>query len=256
MADIIVVKNLSRTFGKFIAVNNISFIVPQGRIFGLLGPNGAGKTTLIRILTATLSPSSGYASVCSYDVTKYPEEVRSHEGYMSQIFTLYKDLTVDENLKFFGSIYGLHGKKREKRITFLLNQFALESFRKRLAGELSGGLRQRLALAVALIHDPPLLILDEPTAGVDPHLRKNLWSLFNDLKKDGKTFLISTHYMDEAHYCDVLALMYQGMIIFIGSEHEIKSVYATESNLLQDNLDRINFEDAFIGLTTQKKQNV
>ena len=256
MADIITVKNLTRSFGKFIAVNNISLTVPEGKIFGLLGPNGAGKTTFIRILTATLGPSSGYASVCSYDVTKYPEKVRSHEGYMSQAFTLYKDLTVDENLKFFGSIYGLHGEKQQKRITYLLDQLALEPFRKRLAGELSGGLRQRLALAIALIHDPPLLILDEPTAGVDPHLRKNLWAMFNKLKNLGKTFLISTHYMDEARYCDILALMYHGMIIYIGTEYEIKSAYASKNHLSQDAINTINFEDAFIGLTTQKTIDV
>jgi ABC-2 type transport system ATP-binding protein len=216
------VKDLVKTFGSFVAVDHVSFQVSRGEIFGFLGPNGAGKSTTIRILCGLLRPTSGEASVYRYDVAGDPESIRRNIGYMSQRFSLYDDLEVEENIEFFNGIYGVPKERRAERKEYVLKMAGLESRRDSMTRLLSGGWKQRLALGCAILHEPPILFLDEPTSGVDPIARRDFWDLIHQLSQSGHTVFVSTHYMDEAEYCHRLALMYRGRIIALGQPQELK----------------------------------
>ena len=214
--------DLSRHFGSFTAVDNINFYVPKGEIFGLLGPNGAGKTTTIRMLCGIIRPSAGNASVLGFDIRKDAEEIKKNIGYMSQKFSLYDDLTAIENLNFYASIYGVPKSDRSKRIQNLIDQSGLRGVEKELTSSLSGAWRQRLALACAIAHKPPMLFLDEATAGVDPLSRREFWDLIYEMASEGISILATTHYMDEAEYCNTIGMMYQAQMIALASPDTLK----------------------------------
>jgi ABC-2 type transport system ATP-binding protein len=216
-------ENLTKSFGKFCAVNGVTFDVRRGSIFGFLGPNGAGKTTTMRMLLGLLSPSSGKAEVLGYNVAHQPRAVKKRIGYMSQRFSLYDDLTVGENLRFYGRTYGLDNHRLNERIQFVLEMAGLVGRDRVRARELSGGWRQRLALGTAILHEPELVFLDEPTAGVDPVSRRSFWELLYKLAAGGTTIFVTTHYMDEAEQCKELAFIHAGKIVAQGSPAEIKS---------------------------------
>jgi ABC-2 type transport system ATP-binding protein len=216
------IRNLVKRFGDFVAVNNVTLDVAQGEIFGFLGPNGAGKSTTIRVLCGLLAPTSGSATVAGFDVAKQPEEVRQNIGYMSQKFSLYDDLSVEENIEFFGGIYGVPPAKLRERRDSVLRMAGLEDQRARRTGLLAGGWKQRLALGCAILHEPPILFLDEPTSGVDPMARRDFWDLIYQLSAAGHTVFVTTHYMDEAEYCHRVALMGAGRVIALGSPEELK----------------------------------
>jgi len=220
--NVVQTSGLTKKFGSLVAVDHMDLSVESGEIFGFLGPNGAGKTTTVRILCGLMMPTSGTATVVGHDVVTEPEEVKQRIGYMPQAYGLYDDLTVDENLEFFGSIYRVPRDERRKRADEILQLVRLEEFRKHYAGQLSGGMKRRVSLAVSLIHNPELLILDEPTAGIDPPLRRIFWQYFRELNKRGVTFFINTHYMDEAELCDRLALISYGRLVSLGSPTELK----------------------------------
>jgi len=216
------VAGLTKKFGDFVAVNNITFNVPRGEIFGFLGPNGAGKTTTIRMLLGLLAPTAGTANVVGFDVVKESEAARRRIGYMSQKFSLYNDLTVEENLNFYGGVYGVRGKKLRQRKKYILEMAGLLGRERELTRNLSGGWKQRLALGVAIIHRPEVLFLDEPTAGVDPISRRAFWELIYDLAEENTTILVTTHYMDEAEHCQDLAFIQRGNLVAKGPPEEIK----------------------------------
>jgi ABC-2 type transport system ATP-binding protein len=216
------VRDLVKRFGEFVAVDRVSFQVRRGEIFGFLGPNGAGKSTTIKILCGLLAPSSGTAMVGGCDVAADPERVRQQIGYMSQKFSLYDDLTVEENLEFFGGIYGVPASRIREREEFVLRMADLEGQRRRMTRELAGGWKQRLALGCAILHEPPILFLDEPTSGVDPIARREFWDLIYQLSERGHTVFVTTHYMDEAEYCHRLALMYKGRIVAMDTPEALK----------------------------------
>jgi ABC-2 type transport system ATP-binding protein len=216
------IHDLVKTFGSFVAVDHVSLQVPKGEIFGFLGPNGAGKSTTIRMLCGLLTPTSGTASVNGLDVATQPEEIRKNIGYMSQKFSLYDDLTVDENIDFFAGMYGVPHELRAQRKQYVLEMANLMGRHDAMTRTLSGGWKQRLALGCAILHDPPILFLDEPTSGVDPIARRAFWGLIHDLSKTGHTVFVSTHYMDEAEYCHRIALMYRGKVIALGTPAELK----------------------------------
>lgn len=216
------ISGLTKKFGDFIAVDHLDLKIYKGEIFGLLGPNGAGKTTTIRMLCGLMAPTEGSIKILGYNIPEQRNEAIRKIGYMAQRFSLYEDLTVYENMEFYGKLYGLKGSLLRERILKLLDFLELSEFKDRLAGKLSGGMKQRLALGVALIHNPSLLILDEPTAGVDPSLRRAFWNYFRSLNKEGTTILVTTHYMDEAENCDRIGLMSKGKLIAIGSPRELK----------------------------------
>jgi ABC-2 type transport system ATP-binding protein len=218
----IVVKNLSRHFGTFKAVDNISFEVKRGEIFGFLGPNGAGKSTTIRMLNGLLLPTSGEGRVGGFDIIRETDRIKQCIGYMSQRFSLYEDLTAEENLDFFGGVYGLPTERLKERITAVLRLVDLEARRHDLTRTLPLGLKQRLALASAIIHQPSILFLDEATSGVDPISRRNFWDLIYAMAAQGVTILVTTHYMEEAEFCDRLVLIYQGRIVAQGTPRELK----------------------------------
>jgi ABC-2 type transport system ATP-binding protein len=220
----IVVQNLTRDFGKFRAVDRVSFAVQKGEIFGFLGPNGAGKSTTIRMLNGLLLPSSGSGSVAGYDIVRETAAIKQHIGYMSQRFSLYEDLTAEENLTFFGGVYGLPSGRLREQTEKALGQVGLLERRRDLTRNLALGLRQRLALASALLHEPPILFLDEPTSGVDPVSRRNFWDLIYEMASRGVTVLVTTHYLDEAEFCDRLVLIYQGRLIAQGTPRELKAM--------------------------------
>jgi ABC-2 type transport system ATP-binding protein len=223
MSDItVIVEDLSKTFGDFVAVDHIHFQVGKGEIFGFLGPNGAGKSTTIRMLCGLLLPTSGKGKVAGFDLMKEPEKIKQVIGYMSQKFSLYDDLTVIENLHFFGGIYELSGSLQRKRENEVLEMIGLQDLRDRITRTLAVGLKQRLALGCAILHEPSILFLDEPTSGVDPISRRNFWNLIQQMGERGVTTFVTTHYMDEAEYCDRLALIYQGRIIALGTPSELK----------------------------------
>ncbi len=214
--------NLTKKFGDFTAVDEVTFNIRRGEIFGFLGPNGAGKTTTIRMLLGLLRPTSGQATVLGYDIVRQPEEIRRHIGYMSQRFSLYQDLTVSENLDFYGRTYGVRGERLRERKQFAIEMAGLQGRERELTRNLAGGWKQRLALGAAILHEPEMLFLDEPTAGVDPISRRAFWDLLYRLAEDGTTILVTTHYMDEAEHCQDLALIHNGRIITQGSPEEIK----------------------------------
>ncbi|HOW81869.1 MAG TPA: ABC transporter ATP-binding protein, partial [Spirochaetota bacterium] len=207
------VKNLTRVFGDFTAVNRVSFSVAKGEIFGFLGPNGAGKSTTIRMLCGLLLPTSGEGHVGGLDIMNEQEEIKKRIGYMSQKFSLYDDLTVSENLEFFGSIYGLEDKRLGERMDHVINMVDLEDRRDDQVKLLPGGIKQRLALGAAVIHDPEILFLDEPTSGVDPLMRRLFWEQIYAFASQGKTIFITTHYMDEAEHCGRIALIIAGTMM-------------------------------------------
>jgi drug efflux transport system ATP-binding protein len=225
------VENLTRTFGDFVAVDHISLEVAKGEIFGFLGPNGAGKSTTIRMLCGLLLPSGGEGTVGGYNIITQSEEIKQSIGYMSQKFSLYDDLTVEENINFFSGIYSVPGSKKEARKNWALEMAGLKEKRGALTKALPGGFKQRLALGCAILHEPPILFLDEPTSGVDPVSRRNFWALIYDLARGGTTIFVTTHYMDEADYCDRLALIYRGKIIAEGAPNELRSKYMTRDVL-------------------------
>jgi ABC-2 type transport system ATP-binding protein len=218
----IIVEDLVKRFGKFVAVDHVSFIVDRGEIMGFLGPNGAGKSTIIRILCGLLRATSGRARVAGIDVARDPEGVRQRIGYMSQKFSLYRDLTVEENLRFFGGIYRVPASELAERIRFAIDMAGLAGRERALVATLASGWQQRLALGCAVLHRPPILFLDEPTSGVEPASRRRFWELIHALAADGVTVLVSTHYMDEAEYCHRAALINHGRLVAIGSPEELK----------------------------------
>jgi ABC-2 type transport system ATP-binding protein len=226
------IHDLVKTFGAFVAVDHVSLQVAKGEIFGFLGPNGAGKSTTIRMLCGLLTPTSGEASVGGFDVATQPEDIRRNIGYMSQRFSLYDDLTVEENIDFFSGIYGVPKAIRAERKAYVLAMANLTERRDAATRTLSGGWKQRLALGCAILHDPPVLFLDEPTSGVDPIARGAFWGLIHDLSETGHTVFVSTHYMDEAEYCHRLALMYRGKVIALGTPGDLKAGL-TSHTLLQ-----------------------
>ena len=227
----IVVQGLSRRFGSFVAVDDVSFEVGVGEIFGFLGSNGAGKSTTIRMLCGLLRPSGGTAVVGGVDVNRDPEGVKRQIGYMSQRFSLYEQLTVDENIAFFGGVYGLRGSQLKQRRDFVLEMAGLEGREKALTRELSGGWRQRLALGCAVIHQPSIVFLDEPTGGVDPLSRRRFWHLIDTLARSGVTVLVTTHYLDEAEHCQRVGIMSAGRLAALGTVHELKSRFDARSIL-------------------------
>ena len=216
------IEELVKTFGAFVAVDRVSLQVKTGEIFGFLGPNGAGKSTTIRVLCGLLTPTSGRASVAGFDVATHPEEVRRNIGYMSQKFSLYDDLSVEQNIDFFTGMYGVPRERRKERKDYVLSMANLAERRNALTRTLSGGWKQRLALGCAILHDPSIVFLDEPTSGVDPIARAAFWDLIRDLSRTGHTIFVSTHYMDEAENCHRLALMNRGKVVALGTPVELK----------------------------------
>jgi len=219
---VVEVEDIVKNFDSFVAVDHIHFQVERGEIFGFLGPNGSGKSTTIRMLCGLLLPTSGKGKVAGFDLMKEPEKIKQAIGYMSQKFSLYDDLTVIENLHFFGGIYGLSGSSQREREGKVLEMIGLQDLQDRITRTLAVGWKQRLALGCAILHEPSILFLDEPTSGIDPISRRNFWSLIQQMGEEGVTTFVTTHYMDEAEYCGRLALIYQGRIIALGTPSELK----------------------------------
>jgi ABC-2 type transport system ATP-binding protein len=217
----VVTHALRKTFGDLVAVESLDLTIARGEVFGLLGPNGSGKTTTIRMLCGLLTPTSGSATVVGFDILTESERIRRAIGYMSQAYGLYDDLTAIENIRFYSTVYGLHGAEREARIKELMDELGLWPLRDQMAGTLSGGWKQRLALACATAHRPAMLFLDEPTAGVDPAARRRFWELCYTLAQRGTTILVTTHYMDEAARCQRLAFLSRGHLIAVGTPDEV-----------------------------------
>ncbi len=237
----VTVEELTRQFGSFVAVDHITFQVKYGEIFGFLGANGAGKTTTIRMLCGLLLPTSGKGSVANYDIYTQTDNIKQNIGYMSQKFSLYEDLTVAENLEFYGGIYGLNKNDLKTARDAIIETIHLQAHLDKLTRDIPLGWKQRLALSCAILHRPKILFLDEPTGGVDPISRREFWNLIYNLAKNGTTVFVTTHYMDEAEYCNRLSIMHDGKIIAIGSPQELKQGYQKKS-----------IEDVFIDLV--KKQ--
>jgi len=226
MNNAVVIDNLTKKFGDFTAVDKISLTVEYGEIFGFLGANGAGKTTAIRMLCGLLLPTSGTGAVNGIDVNRYPEKIKASIGYMSQKFSLYSDLTGRENLEFYGTVYGIRNSQLHKRISDLSRKLNLENFIDRLTGSLPTGWRQRLALAAAIIHQPKIIFLDEPTGGVDPVFRRKFWEILYQLADGGTTLFVTTHYMDEAEFCRRISIMHRGKIVEIGRPQALVDKYS------------------------------
>jgi ABC-2 type transport system ATP-binding protein len=227
----VVVKNLVKRFGNFVAVNQISFEVKKGEIFGFLGPNGAGKSTTIRMLCGILAPTEGNGTVAGFDVRTQAEQIKANIGYMSQKFSLYEDLTVEENIDFYGGIYCIPAKRKKERKEWAIEMAGLKEHRHSRTSILSGGWKQRLALGCAILHEPPIVFLDEPTSGVDPISRRLFWDLIYEMAGKGVTVFVTTHYMDEAEYCDRMALIYRGELIAVGTPGELKTELMQEEIL-------------------------
>jgi ABC-2 type transport system ATP-binding protein len=231
MGPAVEIRDLSKRFGAFTAVDRVSLSVGEGEIFGFLGANGAGKSTTIRMICGLLAPTSGTALVLGVDVAKDPEGVKRRIGYMSQRFSLYDDLTVAQNLRFFGGVYGLRGKEVREREAWALEMADLRGKEDRLTGDLPGGWKQRLALACAVLHRPRVVFLDEPTSGVDPLSRRRFWRLIDDMAASGVTVFVTTHYLDEAEYCHRLALIHAGRLVALGTVSELKRVFSGDAVL-------------------------
>ena len=221
------VQHLTRRFGQFVAVNDVSFDVRAGEIFGFLGSNGAGKSTTIRMLCGLLRPTSGTAIVGGFDIGRDPERVKPRIGYMSQRFSLYEKLTVDQNITFFGGVYGLRPERLAARRAFVLEMAGLRGREHVLTGSLPGGWRQRLALGCAILHEPPIVFLDEPTGGVDPLSRRRFWRLIDELARTGVAVLVTTHYLDEAEHCHRIAIIQAGRLAAFGTVKELKGIFAS-----------------------------
>jgi ABC-2 type transport system ATP-binding protein len=226
MSSAITVTRLTRRFGDFVAVDDVSFDVRRGEIFGFLGANGAGKSTTIRMLCGLLRPTSGTAMVGGVDVARDPEGVKLQIGYMSQKFSLYEALTVEQNIRFFGGVYGLEGDRYGRRRDFAIEMAGLKGRERTLTRELAGGWRQRLALGCAILHEPPIVFLDEPTGGVDPVSRRQFWRLIDHLSRQGTTVLVTTHYLDEAEHCHRIGVMNAGRLAALGTTRELKEIFA------------------------------
>ncbi len=222
------VRGLTKRFGDFVAVDNIDLTIKKGEIFGFLGPNGAGKSTTIKMLCGLLLPTAGNGSVGGFDIMKESEDIKKTIGYMSQKFSLYDDLTVEQNINFFSGIYGVINNRKKERMEWVLEMAGLKDKRNAVTKTLPGGFKQRLALGCAILHEPPIIFLDEPTSGVDPISRRNFWNLINGMSKAGTTVFVTTHYMDEADYCNRLALIYRGRVIAEGTPNELKQKYMTK----------------------------
>jgi ABC-2 type transport system ATP-binding protein len=219
----VTLRDLEKRFGDFVAVSRVSLDVKKGEIFGFLGPNGAGKSTTIRMLCGILTPSGGSGTVAGFDIIRETEKIKNNIGYMSQRFSLYEDLTVEENIDFFSGIYKIPREKKKARKEWVITMAGLTERRNSPAATLSGGWKQRLALGCAILHEPPIIFLDEPTSGVDPISRRNFWDLIYHMSGEGVTVFVTTHYMDEAEYCDRLGLIYRGELIALGSPEELKT---------------------------------
>jgi len=220
--------DLEKRFGEFVAVNRLNLSIRRGEIFGFLGPNGAGKSTTIRMLCGLLAPTSGSGTVAGFDIVTDPERIKERIGYMSQKFSLYEDLTVEENIDFYAGIYRLPVDRRRQRKEWVIAMAGLQDHRQARTATLSGGWKQRLALGCAILHEPPIIFLDEPTAGVDPMSRRSFWALIYQLADAGVTVFVTTHYMDEAEYCDRLGLLYRGELIALGTAEELKTAMVEE----------------------------
>jgi ABC-2 type transport system ATP-binding protein len=244
----VAVEDLTRAFDDFVAVDHINLSVREGEIFGFLGPNGAGKSTTIKMLCGILLPSSGRAFVGGLDVARESQEIREIIGYMSQRFSLYEDLRVEENLDFFGGVQNLDGARLRDRKMWALEVANLADHRKEMTKNLAGGVRQRLALACALIHEPRILFLDEPTAGVDPTSRRDFWELIHQLSGQGVTIFVSTHYMDEAEHCDRLGLIHRGRLVAMGSPRELKTMVLRSAILEVESSDLLRMVELATGL--------
>ena len=242
--------DLTKTFGKFTSVNNISFEVKEGEVFGFLGSNGAGKSTSIKMLCGILEPTSGDATVGGYSIAGDPDGVKRNIGYMSQKFSLYSDLTVSENINFFGGVYGLEGNELNERKKWVLNIAGLEGREKTLTSSLSVGFKQRLALGCAVIHEPKIIFLDEPTGGVDPISRRKFWDLITDLSERGTTVFVTTHYLDEAEFCNRIILINAGTLIASGSPKELKKKY------IKNKVIEIDCSDIYKATEILEKENI
>ncbi len=236
---IVEVQNLEKHFGAFKAVAGVSFSVRRGEIFGFLGPNGAGKSTTIRLLCGLLTPTKGTGTVAGFDIVRDTEKIRTRIGYMSQKFSLYDELTVEENIDFYSGIYRLPREKKATRKDWVLAMAGLREHRHARTAELSGGWKQRLALGCAVLHEPPILFLDEPTSGVDPNSRRAFWDLIYALSEQGVTVFVTTHYMEESEYCDRLGVIYRGELIALGTPRELKTRHMPEA-VLELDCDRPN----------------
>ena len=219
------VNNMEKRFGSFVANDKLTFNVKKGEIFGFLGANGAGKTTAIRILVGLSAPSSGEVIVAGHNVGKSPEKVKRHIGYMCQKFSLYEDMTVEENIMLYGGIYGIPLKEIRTKTTQLLERLRFEEYRKRVIGDMPLGMRQKLAFSVAIFHDPEIVFLDEPTGGVDPVTRRQFWEMIYETSERGITVFVTTHYMDEAEYCDRISIMNEGKIVALDTPANLKAEY-------------------------------
>ena len=227
--NIIEVENLVKKFGKFTANDRLTFRVKKGEILGFLGANGAGKTTAIKILCGISAPTSGKVTLAGFDAVKHPEKIKQNIGYMSQKFSLYDDLTIRENFRLFGGIYGLSRKKIRQRTEELLKRLELYEYRNRILEALPLGWKQKLAFSVAIMHHPQVVFLDEPTSGVDPVTRRQFWELIYEASEEGKTIFVTTHYMDEAEYCDTVSMMVAGQIRAFGEPRELKEEHGVKS---------------------------
>lgn len=225
----IVVKNMVKRFGDFVANDNLSFEVEQGEIFGFLGANGAGKTTAIRILCGLSTPTSGEITVAGFDIYKQTELIKQHIGYMSQKFSLYEDLTVNENIRFYGGVYGISPKVRKQRATDMLKRLGLSMYADKKIGDLPLGWKQKLAFSIAILHNPSVVFLDEPTGGVDPITRRQFWDLIYEASERGITVFVTTHYMDEAEYCNRVSIMDEGKIVALDTPEALKKQFNAQN---------------------------